>query len=164
MKTREETARQKKAFEYYYGLGDARTLQEVAKLCKMSESTVQKWSAAFNWNDRIKLKDLEIAKDLKKQSHDSVLDIKARLLKMVNVPVEDYLNKIDNGEIPVNIKSSTDIERFIKLILLIYGEPSEIIKGSQSHEVNIYDRINEYKQRFTTINTISDGSDSGDGV
>ncbi len=42
------------ALEYYYLLGKDRTLEKVAQKYGVALDTVQKWSAAFNWKNRVR--------------------------------------------------------------------------------------------------------------
>ena len=61
-----ETLRHREALEYYYVLGDKRTLQKVADKFIVSRQSVSKWKREFNWRDRIKLRDINNGKKFSK--------------------------------------------------------------------------------------------------
>ena len=52
------------AFEYYYSLGNKRTLKKVSEKYSCSIPNIKKWSRAFNWQERVKLRDIENSKAL----------------------------------------------------------------------------------------------------
>jgi len=79
-----ESGRQAQAFEYYWGLGNTRTLKKVAEYFGVSQRTVENWSMSFNWRRRINMRDLEIADDMSEDSIKKIADIKAKHREMVD--------------------------------------------------------------------------------
>jgi len=56
-----ETLRHKEAFEYYYNLGEKRGLREVTQNFNITLTAVANWSKAFNWQERVAIRDNEVA-------------------------------------------------------------------------------------------------------
>ena len=71
---KQENSVQREAFEFYYGLGDQRSLKAVAIQFKRSERTVAGWSRMFSWVDRCTQRALDEAEGREKAS--MVLDVK----------------------------------------------------------------------------------------
>ncbi len=49
-----EQPHHEKAFEYYYGLGEKRSYNKVAKEFNVSVSTVKLWGKSLRWKERLK--------------------------------------------------------------------------------------------------------------
>jgi hypothetical protein len=118
-----ETLKHKEAFEYYYSLGAGRNLPSVAVQCGVSEKSVATWSKTFDWQARIEQRDMENAKRLQKATDDTVVAVKARYRKIVQTAIGDFVKRMKEGE--VKVISIMDLERLIKLDLLLMGEATE---------------------------------------
>ena len=112
-----ENLRMKEAFEYYYSLGDKRSLQQVAKKFTVSETSARKWSAAFNWQERVIQRDIEISKGLEKKTNTTILNEKANYRRII----KETIAKMTGVEV-ANIK---DLDTLVKLDLLLMGEATE---------------------------------------
>lgn len=112
-----ESLRMREAFEYYYSLGGARSLQQVAKKFTVSETSARKWSAAFNWQERVVQRDIEISKGLEKKTNTTILNEKANYRRIIR----DAIRGI--GEI--KITNPKDLDTLVKLDLLLMGEATE---------------------------------------
>ena len=112
-----ENLRMKEAFEYYYSLGDKRSLQQVAKKFTVSETSARKWSAAFNWQERVVQRDIEISKGLEKKTNTTILNEKANYRRII----KETIAKMAGVEVS-NIK---DLDTLVKLDLLLMGEATE---------------------------------------
>ena len=112
-----ESLRMKEAFEYYYSLGDKRSLQQVAKKFTVSETSARKWSAAFNWQERVVQRDIEISKGLEKKTNTTILNEKANYRRII----KETIAKMAGVEVS-NIK---DLDTLVKLDLLLMGEATE---------------------------------------
>jgi len=112
-----ETLQHKEAFEYYYSLGDKRNLASVAIQFKFSERSLFKWSKEFDWQERIIQRDINIGKSLEKKTNITVLNEKAKHLKIISEAIIRMR--------PVNIETVKDYETIVKLELLLLGEATE---------------------------------------
>jgi len=63
-----ETLKHREIFEFYYSIGDKRSITEVARKFTVSRASVSKWSRVFNWQKRIEQRDIEIGKELEKKT------------------------------------------------------------------------------------------------
>ncbi len=60
-KPTKETLRHSQAFEFYYLLGQDRSLEAVARKFSVSPSAAHGWSMAFSWARRVEERDREMA-------------------------------------------------------------------------------------------------------
>ena len=118
-----ETLRHREAFEYYYGLGQSRSLVAVASQFNVSERTVARWSKNFAWQERIEQRDIENAKHLEKKTNEVVVNEKANYRKIIKAAIGDFVRRMASGDVTVN--SVSDLERLVKLDLLLMGEATE---------------------------------------
>jgi uncharacterized protein YjcR len=121
MKT--EKLKHKEAFEYYYSLGDKRTLKQVAEKFEVSDNSARKWSHYFNWQQRIIDRDEENAKKLEKKTNTSIVQEKAKYRKIIQDSINSYMGNLDKGNI--EITNVADLEKLIKLDLLLMGEATD---------------------------------------
>lgn len=124
-----EALKHREAFEYYYSLGASRNLASVAVQCEVSEKSVATWSKAFDWQARIEQRDLENSRRIQKTTDDTVVAVKARYRKIVQTAIGDFVKRMKDGEIAVT--SIMDLERLIKMDLLLMGEATE----SHAHKI-----------------------------
>jgi hypothetical protein len=124
-KNKVESLRNKEAFEYYYSLGVQRSCRKVAAKYKISERTVFNWSSWFNWQERVKHRDIDHAKKIDEETNTHLIDVKTKYLTIIHDLVEIFRAKLHDGDIRIN--SIRDLERLAKLELLLReGElPSE---------------------------------------
>lgn len=121
-----ESNLQREAFEVYYGLGAKRSLKLVAERVERTERTIAGWSRAHNWVDRVKQREIEDAKNEALCSgalNSLTTDIKTRYRILLNQLIDMASKKIAKGEL--NIKNIQDLERVVKLDLLLMGEATE---------------------------------------
>ena len=89
------------AFEYYYSLGNKRTLKKVSEKYSCSIPNIKKWSRAFNWQERVKLRDIENSKalenKLKPKTNKIIVntkaDYRAEIKSQLNI-LKALLNKV----------------------------------------------------------------------
>jgi len=112
-----ETLQHKEAFEYYYSLGETRNIVSVAGRFNVGSRTIERWSAAFNWQERLVQRDIEISKGLEKKTNTTVLNEKANYRRII----KEAIAKMTDVEV-CNIK---DLDTLVKLDLLLMGEATE---------------------------------------
>lgn len=119
-----ENSLQKQAFEIYYGLGEKRSLRAVSKEVERTERTVAGWSRAYNWVDRVKQREIEDNKNMGGEALNSqTTDVKTRYRILMNNLIAKATTKMAEGTLA--IKSVQDLERMVKLDLLLMGESTE---------------------------------------
>lgn len=121
MKT--ETARHRDAFEFYYIMGDKRTLRAVAQEFTVSVQALARWNKDFDWQNRIKLRDRKIAEKVEKKTDDDIVKTKARYRKIIRLLIDKANEKIKDGTL--NPEDIQDVERMMKLDMLMLGEATE---------------------------------------
>jgi hypothetical protein len=112
-----ETLQHKEAFEYYYSLGENRGYREVVQKFNISLTSIAKWGKAFNWQERILQRDIEIGKALVVKTNTTVLDEKANYRRII----KDAISSMGT----VKAESAKDLEILVKLDLLLMGEATE---------------------------------------
>ena len=112
----QETLKHKEAFEYYYCLGDSRGYREVTQKFNVTLTSIANWGKAFNWQERIIQRDIEVSKKLEKKTNTTVINEKANYRKII----KDSL-----ANIKMKPESIRDMEILIKLDLLLMGEATE---------------------------------------
>jgi len=119
------------AFELYFqlrqqGKGVRDAVAIVAKEQNRSESTIYTWKREFDWDSREAVRAAEIRKKVEEEIDESITDAKVKYLTIVNLSLDQYLEDVKEGRRkPIKMTSTMDIERFIKLALLLIGENTE---------------------------------------
>ena len=137
-----ESARHLDAFEYFFSLGDKRTLHSVCIKFAVSRVSVSKWRKLFNWDERIDKRNKDIASKIAKKTDTSIIKDKAQYVNLMKAFVADAVNRFrgepevfkcvnckhDNIITRSRLKCNSifDVERAIKLHLLLVGEATEI--------------------------------------
>ena len=119
----QEKLKHTEAFEYYYSLGDKRNYQKVADKFQVSHTSIRKWSKNFNWKERIQQRDFQNAKELKKKTDKAIISEKANYRKIIKGAIGQFVKKLQSGEI--EIKNVQDLEKLVKLDMLLMGEDTE---------------------------------------
>lgn len=116
---KQENAVQREAFEFYYQLGEQRSLKAVAEHFKKNERTVAGWSGAFNWVDRVNQRTVE---ERESSAKDFIqMDIKIRYRKLFYKLVHEAIKDVNAGKI--RIKNIADLERVVKMDLALIDNP-----------------------------------------
>lgn len=118
-----EKLKHKEAFEYYYSLGDKRTLKKVALQYACSIPGVKKWSIAFNWQDRIELRDIENGKKLEAKTDKAIVNSKADYRALIRKVVKEFEQKLKDKKIIIS--KPGDLAEMAKLDLLMMGEATD---------------------------------------
>ena len=118
-----EELHHREAFEYYYGLGENRSLRLVSGEYKVSGKTAAKWSKSFNWQERIEQRDMENSRLLEKKTNNTIVNEKANYRKIIKAAIGKFVKNLQEGK--VDISSVQDAERLVKLDLLLMGEATE---------------------------------------
>ena len=139
-----ETLRHREAWEYYYGLGDARTLVQVASRFNVSVQAVVNWVKSFNWQDKIRERDARIKNKLDAKQENKILQRKEELLQVTNVAIGRFIEAVSGKrkvkqpdgsytivDVPSDeracIKSVKDFKDLVDVWLKLSGEPTDNI-------------------------------------
>jgi hypothetical protein len=134
-----ETLRHTEAFEYYYSLGAGRSITEVARQHNAGRASVAKWSKAFSWQERVEQRDIENAKRLEKRTNDTVVAAKADYRKIVRAAIKHWVERFKQGGI--DIRDTRDLERLVKLDLLLMGEATDRPELRDAHESEVIRKL-----------------------
>jgi hypothetical protein len=140
-----ETPRHHEAFELYVAQGGRRSYRAVARAIGVSVLAVQHWARSFDWPTRVRGRDAGIAQKLAKRTDESIVQVKARYHSMINKIVEalcrHHLGK-DLKELrhPENT-TLTDLERLVRLDLVLLGEPDLVARLETGHGRELDDAL-----------------------
>lgn len=123
----EETLRHRAAFDYYYSLGNVRSIAKVADQFQVSPMSVKRWSKSFDWKTRLKSRDTEISAKLDELTNSAVLDQRTQVVNIVNKLIEASIVKLPDGSLApaFPVESVQDFEKVVKLYLLLNNEPTD---------------------------------------
>ena len=149
---KQENSVQREAFEFYYGLGDQRSLKAVAIQFKRSERTVAGWSRMFSWVDRCTQRALDEAEGREKAS--MVLDVKTTYRKLFNNLISVAVKDFKEGRL--KIKNINDLEKVVKMDLALIDNPidnmvsGEVTLGAEDKQA-IDDLMKEIKAGLSSL-------------
>jgi len=141
-----EKLKHKEAFEYYYSLGNERSYPKVASKFIVSRTSIKKWSKAFNWQDRIELRDIANGKKLEAKTDKAVVNSKADYRALIRKVVKEFEKKLKDKKIIIS--KPGDLAEMAKLDLLMMGEATE--RGElniTNAKQKLVDKINSIAKR-----------------
>jgi len=107
-----EQGHQRKAFEYYYSLGDKRTYLQVAKKFGISIQSVKLWGRRFSWKKRLSEREVEVARAVAAKSIDSEVSSRSRNKQLIQLALVQLAKAIAEGKVRMNLG---DLDRLIRL-------------------------------------------------
>lgn len=116
------------AFDYFYNLGGAASNENcrlVADKFQISERTFWNWYKKLGWKERVHLRNIDVGKRVEEKTNTTIADNKANYLSYVHKLFNDWKAKVDAGEVPVEIKSVSDVDKIVKLALLLQDEATD---------------------------------------
>lgn len=116
------------AFEAFYAMGGVASDENVRVLSvksQVTERTIWRWYKSFGWKERVHLRDIDVADKVAEKTTSTIADNKAKYLTFVHKIIDDLKRKFEQGEIPVEIKSVSDLDKAIKLGLLLQDEATD---------------------------------------
>jgi hypothetical protein len=119
-----EQQHHREAFEMYYMMNpDKRSMREVARQVGKAASTVQGWAKAFNWEERVQVRDAQVARqfsELQQRNNDTLVEIKASFHKVLKALIADAIESIKKKRL--GIEDVNDLLKVMKLDLELLGE------------------------------------------
>jgi hypothetical protein len=123
-KASEKTRRD--AFEHYYSLGEGRSYAVVGKRFGRSVVTIGTWAAKYRWREKIREREEEIDRRLVEKAITDGVTSRIEYKNHLDRLLEDFFNDLHNlwlqGKRPSFIRSIDDVEKAMKLSLLLAGE------------------------------------------
>jgi predicted DNA-binding protein YlxM (UPF0122 family) len=111
-------------FEYYYNLGEDRSIIKTADHFGVSRQTISKCSKELNWTARVHERDLEIYKKLREENNEDIKDTLQSYRKVIKASIANYINNLKSGKIKV--ESVKDFKALVELELKICGFMDQI--------------------------------------
>lgn len=149
------------AFEYFYSLGGAASKENcrrVADKFQISERTFWNWYKKLGWKERVHLRNIDVGRKVEKKTNTTIADNKANYLSYVHKLFNDWKNKVDNGEVPVEIKSVSDVDKVVKLGLLLQDEATD---KTETQVTGTFSIKAQGLERLRRIEAENDNGDSG---
>ncbi|MDY9922780.1 hypothetical protein [Methanobacterium sp.] len=149
------------AFDYFYNLGGAASAENcrlVAEKFQISERTFWNWYKKLGWKERVHLRNIDVGKKVEEKTNTTIADNKANYLSYVHKLFNDWKLKVDSGEVPVEIKSVSDVDKIVKLALLLQDEATDKTETSVTGNLNIKA---QGLKRLRRIEAKHDSGDSG---
>ena len=107
-----EQEHHKKAFEFYYGLGEGRSYKLVAGEFGVALGTVKMWGRVFRWRQRCRERDAEVVRTMADRSLEENVESLARNRKIVKMGLMQVAKAIAEGKVKVTM---ADLDRLIRL-------------------------------------------------
>jgi uncharacterized protein YjcR len=107
-----EQEHHKKAFEFYYGLGEGRSYNLVAEEFGVALGTVKMWGRTLGWKRRVQQRDAEVARALARRTIEEGIERAARNRKIVEMGLVQVAKAIAEGKVKVTV---ADLDRLIRL-------------------------------------------------
>jgi len=107
-----EQEHQQKAFEFYYGLGEARSYKLVAQEFGVALGTVKMWGKAFGWRERCRERDAQAARAMADRSLEENVESLARNRKIVKMGLIQVAKAVAEGKVKVTM---ADLDRLVRL-------------------------------------------------
>ena len=126
------------AFEYYYALGNDRTCALVGKKFNKNPRTISQWCSKFNWVERVKMRDIEVSKKLVEKTTNAIIDEKANYRKVIKLAMAKMIKELQSEDF--KSRGIQDLERLIKLDMLLMGENTEKVEVENKHAITQEDK------------------------
>ena len=115
-----EQPHQETAFEYYYALGEKRSYDKVAAEFSVSLSTVKLWGQSFKWKQRVRDREVQIARELASRTLSDEVNHRERNLKIVQMSLVRLAKAIVDGDVKMTL---SDLDKLIRLESFLRDEP-----------------------------------------
>ncbi len=107
-----EQPHHERAFEHYYALGEQRSYDRVAAEFSVAASTVKLWARSFGWQDRVRERDLSIAREVADRTVTGEVDRRERSLQIVHLALVQLAKAIAEGDVRMTL---SDLDKLIRL-------------------------------------------------
>tara|TARA_R100000808_G_C2115447_1_gene128232 strand:- start:451 stop:1059 length:609 start_codon:yes stop_codon:yes gene_type:complete len=111
------------AFNFYYSMGSRRSYKKVAEMFNVDVALVKQWASDLNWRMRVTETDMDMRRKVNNELMGELQSIKVKYKRMILNLLDTAFDDILEGDLKVS--SIADLERIVKLNLLIDGEATE---------------------------------------
>lgn len=115
-----EQPHHQKAFERYNALGERRTYTQLASALDVDISTIKLWGRSFDWQGRIRSRDLEEARQTADQTSNAHVDDRRRRRKLIDLALFKIAKAIAEDKVRYQ---ASDLERIIGLMEKLDAAP-----------------------------------------
>ena len=128
----QETPTESKIFELFYVMGDRRNLNQLLPLAKKIDSKVsyqriKNMKSRLFWYDRIKSRDYNQIVSMRQSAMHDIESLKLEFFEAIKNTIKREFKTIKGEtQFKVIIKDINDLEKSIKLMLLLAGEATDI--------------------------------------
>ncbi len=129
-----EEQKHREAFEHYFTLRQTghnitEAVKQVADNFGFSETTIWKWKKRLRWDEKESIRAAEVDRRVSERLNEKLVDFKVNYLILLNDLVNDVIQKREEkGKSSFTIRSVSDLERIIKLSLLLHGEATDRVE------------------------------------
>lgn len=137
------------AFHYYFALTEkgysiTDSVKATADHCNVTIRTLWKWYKEFNWEEKSDIKRAKIMKELEKKENKTLAENRATYLNIVHKELDDLIK----NDFPAKITTIGDLEKIIKLALLLQNSPTEVVKNDNiNYNIDTESLFDEEKMR-----------------
>ncbi len=85
------------AFEFYYSLGESRSFTKIAAEFQVALSTAKPWGRSFRWKQRIRERDMEVAREVASRTLTDEVTHRERCLHIVQMALVQLVRAIVDG-------------------------------------------------------------------
>ncbi len=126
-------------FQMFYALGEGRTLDKFAEVCKtqapdVSIHMLRRWSAQFKWADLVLQTDVQVSTAIAKRSLPNHVERAEKALKYLAALEDKFYDKVDRGEVDVNLMEFITV---LKIGSMLRGLPTEAAETVHAHRFKI---------------------------
>ncbi len=115
-----EQPHHEKAFEYYYSLGEKRSYEKVAREFSVSPSTVKLWGKSLRWKQRLKERDLQVAREVANRTIANEVSHRERNLQIVHMALVQLARALADGQVKMSLG---DLDKLIRLESFVRDGP-----------------------------------------
>jgi transposase len=108
----QEQEHHKKAFEFYYSLGETRNYGKVARKFGVSVQSIKLWGQSFNWRKRVNERDAEVVRIMATKAINKEVSSRTRNLQIVQMALVRLAKAIAEDKIKMTL---ADLDRLIRL-------------------------------------------------
>ena len=127
-----ETLRHQQAFEYYYMLGNERSLGKVASKFNISRPTATIWSQKLGWDERVRERDAKNMQTIREKNNEDVVASMESYRKIIRASVGDYIKRLKDGK--VKIDTVKDFAQLVKLDMELCGYVDTLEKEQKAED------------------------------
>lgn len=127
-----ETLKHQQAFEYYYMLGNERSLGKVASKFNISRPTATIWSQKLGWDERVRERDAKNMQTIREKNDEDVVSSMESYRKIIRASVGDYIKRLKDGK--VKIDTVKDFAQLVKLDMELCGYVDNLVKEQKVEE------------------------------